>query len=95
MKVDLFFAVRVVTGLTLLFLSIGALENHGNIRWLALVEIAAALVFCLPNIWRAGGVILLAILLIAFTHHAVTGQFVSSLLFAALIIVLSLTYERS
>ena len=95
MKFDLFFAVRVVTGLTLLFLSIGALESHGIIRWLALAEIAAALVFCLPHIWQAGGVILLVILLIAFTHHAVTGQFASSLLFAALIIVLSLTYERS
>lgn len=95
MKFNLFFAVRVVTGLTLLFLSIVALENHGIIRWLALAEIAAALVFCLPHVWRAGGGVLLAILVFAFTHHAVTGQFVSSLLFAALIVTLSLAYERS
>ena len=94
MKFQLYRAVRLVTGLTLLLLSIGALRIQGPVRWLAIAEIAAALAFCCPHVWRAGGVALLAILAIAFTHHAVVGQFVSSLLFAALIIILSLAYER-
>ena len=94
MKFELYRAVRLVTGLMLLFLSIGALRIHGPVRWLAIVEIAAAMAFCCPHVWRAGGVALLAIMAIAFTHHAVVGQFVSSLLFAALIVILSLAYER-
>jgi hypothetical protein len=46
-------------------------------------------------VWRCGGAALLAILAIAFAHHAVQGQFAASLVFAALVVVMSLAYERS
>jgi hypothetical protein len=87
-------AVRIVTGITLLILSIDAARGQGLVRLLGAVEIAAAAVFCLPRVWRIGGVGLLAILGIAFTHHAITGHFAASLLFAALVVVLELAYER-
>jgi hypothetical protein len=87
-------AVRIVTGITLLILSIDAARGQGFMRLLGAVEIAAAAAFCLPRMWRIGGVGLLAILGIAFTHHAIAGDFAASLLFAALVVVLELAYER-
>jgi hypothetical protein len=45
-------------------------------------------------VWRVGGVGLLAILGIVFTHQAIAGRFATSLLFAALVVVLELAYER-
>jgi hypothetical protein len=95
MKVEITSTVRIVTGLTLLALSISALREDGFVRFLAAAEIAAAIAFCLPRVWRAGGIGLLAILAFAFTHHALVGHFAATLLFAALIVVLELTYERS
>ena len=87
-------AVRVVTGITLLILSIDAARGQGFMRLLGAVEIAAAAAFCLSRTWRIGGVGLLAILGIAFTHHAIAGHFAASLLFAVLVVVLELAYER-
>ena len=87
-------AVRLITGITLLILSVDALRGQGFVRLLAAAEVAAAAAFCLPGVWRIGGVGLLAVLGIAFTHHAMAGQFAASLLFAALVILLELSYER-
>jgi len=94
MSRSLGFVVRVVTGVTLLVLSIDAARSQGPVRWLGAVEIAAAGAFCLPRVWRVGGVGLLAVLGIAFAHHAIMGHFAASLLFASLVIVLELAYER-
>ena len=87
-------AVRLITGITLLILSVDALRGQGFVRLLAATEAAAATAFCLPGVWRIGGVALLAVLGIAFTHHAMAGHFAASLLFAALVILLELAYER-
>jgi len=89
------YAIRVVTGVTLVILSVDAARAQGFVRLLGSAEIAAAAAFCLPRGWRVGGVGLLAILGVAFAHHAIGGHFAASLLFAALVIVLELTYERS
>lgn len=87
-------ALRVVAGLTLVMLSLRALPGPGFVRWLAGAEVVAAVAFCLPRVWRGGGVGLLVILGVALTHHAMAGQFVASLLFAALVVCMALTYER-
>jgi hypothetical protein len=86
--------VRLVTGLTLVALSIDALRGQGVVRLLAGVEIAAAAAFCLPRIWPIGGVALLAVLGIAFAHHALAGHFAPALLFASLVVTLELVDER-
>jgi hypothetical protein len=88
-------AIRLVTGLTLLILFVDVVRGHEFVRVLAAAEIAAAAAFCLPGVWRIGGAGVLAILGFAFTHHAIAGHFASPLLFAALVILLLLTYERS
>jgi len=87
-------AVRVVAGATLLILSIDAVRGQGFVRLLGAAEMAAAAAFCLPWGWRIGAVGLLAILGIAFVHHVIAGHFAASLLFAALVVVLELAYER-
>jgi hypothetical protein len=87
-------AVRLITGITLLILAVGAVRGQGLVRLLAGSEIVAAATFCLPGVWRIGGVALLAILGIALTHHAIAGHFAPSLLFAMLVIILELVYER-
>lgn len=87
-------ALRVITGLTLLMLSLKALQSPGIVRWLAGAEIVAAAAFCLPRVWRVGAVTLLLIVGVAFGHHAIAGQFAASLLFAAIAICMALTYER-
>ena len=87
--------LRVVTGLTLAVLSLSALSGAGFVRWVAGAEVVAAAVFCLPRVWRAGGVGLLVVLGFALAHHAMAGQFAASLLFAALAVGMALTYERS
>jgi hypothetical protein len=86
--------VRLVTGFTLLALSVEAMRGDGFIRLLAASEIAAAAAFCLPGVWRIGGMALLAVLAIAFAHHALRGQFAPSLLFASLVVTLELADER-
>jgi hypothetical protein len=86
--------LRVITGLLLLSLSLGVLLDPGPARWLAGAEVIAAAVFCQPRAWRLGGVILLVILGVAFSHHAMAGQFATSLLFAALVVGMALAYER-
>jgi hypothetical protein len=86
--------VRIVTGLTLLALSIEALRGPRPIGVIAGVEIAAAVSFCLPGVWRIGGAGLLAVLAIAFAHHALEGHFASSLLFASLVVTMELAHER-
>jgi hypothetical protein len=88
-------AVRVITGITLLILSIDAARGPGFVRLLAGAEIAAAAAFCLPRVWRIGGIGLLAILGIALALHAMAGRFAVALLFAGLVIILELAYERS
>jgi hypothetical protein len=88
------YAVRVITGITLLILAIEAARGQGFVRLLGAAEIAAAAAFCLPRAWRIGGVGLLAILGIAFAYHAIAGHFAASLLFASLVVVLELAYER-
>jgi hypothetical protein len=88
-------AVRVATGVALLVLSIEALRTSGWVRWLAGAEIAASAAFCLPRVWRIAGAALLAILGVAFLHHAVGGHFAASLFFAALAILMALVYERT
>lgn len=87
-------ALRVATGLTLAVLSLSALSSAGFVRWLAGAEVVAAAVFCLPRVWRAGGIGLLAVLGVALAHHAMAGQFAPSLLFAGLAVCMALTYER-
>lgn len=87
-------AVRLVAGIALLALSVDALRTPGFVRWLAGAEVAAAAAFCLPRVWRVGAAGLLAILGVAIVHHAIAGQFAASLLFAALVIVMALAYER-
>ena len=87
-------AVRLITGVSLIILSLEAVRRVGLVRWLAAAEIAAAAVFCLPVVWRVGAVTLLAILGIAFVHHAVAGHFAAVPLFAGLIVLLELTHER-
>ena len=86
--------LRVITGLSLLMLSLAALLGPGPARWLAGAEVVAATLFCLPRVWRLGGAGLLVILGVAFGHHAMAGQFAASLLFAALVVGMALTYER-
>ena len=87
-------AVRLVTGVSLVMLSLDAVRSVGFVRWLAAAEIATAAAFCLPVVWRVGGVTLLAILGIAFIHHAIAGHFAAVPLFAGLIVLLELTHER-
>jgi hypothetical protein len=89
------YAIRLITGVTLLILSVDAARGEGFVRFLGGAEIAAAAAFILPRVWRVGGIALLAILGIALAHHAIGGRFAASLLFAALVVVLELTYERS
>jgi len=84
----------VTAGFTLLVLSARALPSPGFVRWLAAAEVVAAAAFCLPRVWRVGGVGLLFVLGLAFGHHAMAGQFAASLLFAALVVCMALTYER-
>jgi hypothetical protein len=86
--------VRLITGVSLVILSLEAVRSVGPIRWLAAAEIAAAAAFCLPAVWRVGAVTLLAILGIAFVHHAIAGQLAAVPLFACLIVLLELTHER-
>jgi hypothetical protein len=50
--------------------------------------------FCRPVVLRIGAAGLLAILGIARVHHAIAGHFAAALLFAALVIVMALAYER-
>ncbi len=95
MKRGIGHAVRLVMGATLVILAVDAVRGEGFERWLAVAEIAAAVALCLPGVWRIGGVGPIAILGIAFTHHAIAGYFAASLLFAALVILLELAYERS
>jgi hypothetical protein len=85
---------RVITGATLVALSIEAVRAGRFVSVLACVEIAAASAFCLPLVWRIAGFFLLAILGIAFLHHLLDGHFVASLWFAALVVVLEVTNER-
>ena len=87
-------SLRVIAGLTLLMLSVRALSGSGPVRWLAMAEVIAATMFCVPRLWRVGGIALLVILGVAFAHHAVAGQFASSLVFAALVVGMALVYER-
>ena len=87
-------SIRVIAGLALLAISLGALSNPGFVRWLAGAEVVAAAAFCLPRLWRVGGIALLVILGFAFTYHALAGQFAASLLFAMLLICMALIYER-
>ena len=68
-------AVRLITGLSLVMLSLEAARSAGFVRWLATAEIAAAAAFCLPVVWRVGAWVLLGILVIAFVHHAAAGHF--------------------
>jgi hypothetical protein len=93
-KADIAGFVRIAAGVTLAVLSVRALGATGWVRWLALAEIVAALLFCLPRVWRLGGVALLTIVVFGFVHHALSGQFVAMLLFAALAIVMVLAYGR-
>jgi hypothetical protein len=88
-------SLRVIAGLTLLVLSVRALPGQGPVRWLAIAEIFAAAAFCLPRVWRAGAIALLGILGAAFGHHAIAGQFASSLIFAALVVGMALVHERA
>jgi len=87
-------SIRVIAGLALLALSLGALSGSGFVRWLAGAEVVAAAAFCLPRLWRVGGMALLVILGVAFTHHVLAGQLAASLLFAMLVICMALVYER-
>ena len=87
-------SIRVIAGLTLLSLSVRALASSGFVRWLAGAEVVAAAAFCLPRVWRVGGIALLLILGVAFTHHVLAGQLAASLLFAMLVICMALVYER-
>jgi hypothetical protein len=88
-------AVRLITGLSLVMLSLEAARSVGFVRWLAAAEIAAAAAFCFPVVWRVGGWVLLTILVFAFMHHAAAGHFAASVLFAGLVVLLELTYERA
>lgn len=94
MKADVATFVRIATGVTLAVLSVRALGGAGWVQWLAIAEIVAAVLFCLPRVWRLGGAVLLAVVVYAFVHHALAGQFVPMLLFAALAIVMVLAYGR-
>jgi len=87
-------AIRVLTGITLLVLALDAVRGNGFVRVLAGAEIAAAAAFCFPRVWRFAGVALLAVLAIAFGHHAIAGHFAASLLFAGFAVTLLLAYER-
>lgn len=86
-------AVRLIAGITLLILAVSAVRGPGFVRLLTGAEIAAA-TSCLPGVWRLGGVGLLAILGIAFTHHAIAGQFAPAPLFAMLVVILEVAHER-
>jgi hypothetical protein len=88
-------SIRIIAGLALLALSLRSFAGPGFVRWLAGAEVVAAAAFCLPRLWRVGGVALLVILGLAFTHHAIAGQFAASLLFAMLVVCMALIYERS
>ena len=87
-------ALRIVAGLTLVVLSLMALPGPGFVRWLAGAEAVAAVAFCLPRVWRGGGIGLLVVFGVALTHHAMAGQFAASLFFAALVVCMALAYER-
>jgi hypothetical protein len=92
MKRGLAIAVRIATGLTILWMSLKpAMNGHGFVRVLAIVESIAAAAFCLPRLWRAGGYTLLGVLGFALIHHGLGGQFMTALFFAALVIILELT----
>ena len=70
-----------------------ALPGPGFVRWLAGAEAVAAVAFCLPRVWRGGGIGLLVVFGVALTHHAMAGQFAASLFFAALVVCMALAYE--
>jgi hypothetical protein len=95
MKERLTTAVRWITGITLLILSIQSVL-HGFLlqRLVASFEIAAAAAFCLPRVWRIGGYGLLAVLSFAFVHHALKGAPPTGLIFAVLVVILELAHER-
>jgi len=94
MKSGIAHKVRLITGVSLVMLSLEAARSAGFVRWLAAAEITAATAFCVPVVWRAGGVALLAILGIAFIRHAIDAHFAAVPLFAGLIVLLELTHER-
>jgi hypothetical protein len=85
---------RLVTGLTLLALSVEVMRGEGFIRSLAATEMVSAAAFCHPEVWRIRGMGLLAVLAIAFTQHTLRGQFARSPLFASLVVTLELADER-
>ena len=95
MKERLTTVVRWIAGITLLILSLLAVQ-HGYLlqRVLAGVEIVAAIAFCLPRVWRIGAFGLLGVLTLAFIHHALEGAPPTGLIFAALLIILELLHER-
>jgi hypothetical protein len=94
MKRQVALIVRMLTGGTLLLLSIDAVRGEGFVCGLSPVEIAAAAAFCLPGLWRVGGAALLFVLLLGLTHHAPAGQFAAPLFFASLVVTRELADER-
>ena len=82
-----FIAFHLTLGLTLLVLSartvLEALQGghaHPHVALLGAMEAAGAVLFLLPRSLRAGGVLLLITIGLAFLVHAATGQFRGDLL---------------
>lgn len=73
------YSVRTVIG----ELSVNGGGAHSHVAILAAAEAIAALLFLLPHTMRAGGIGLLVVFLLAFTLHALRGEFASQLLLYA------------
>jgi hypothetical protein len=87
--------VRCITGIALFIPALLAVR-HGYLlpRLMEGLEAAAALVFCMPRVWRVGAYGLLAVMAVAFAHHALQGEAPVSLLFPAMVVILELAHER-
>jgi len=81
---------RVVTAALLAYLSIAAIQHGGHERVVGSVEIAGAILFAIPRLWRIGGALLLAVIAVVFLVHSIGGHPPLMLIFPALLIILIL-----
>ena len=93
MNARMLLAARWITSLLLVIASIPAVRGHGLAVFLGAAEIAGAVVFVLPRVWRIGGFVLLATIAVAVIVHSMSGHPPLMLLFPALVIVMVMVIQ--
>ncbi|MGH6872542.1 MAG: hypothetical protein ACREHE_13660 [Rhizomicrobium sp.] len=88
------FAALLVAASVQTLLSAEGIAGHGHVAMLAAAEVAAALVLAWPPTRYAGGIVLLAILLLAQILTIAAGRRSTHLLQYAISVVLILALDR-